>query len=352
MGKALLAYAEHSPSSSLWSFLDPFDVATRAAIVAVFVVACVVYALSKKLTSSYRQSRNTDANGSCLLQSLVEGINSFWLFYTSAMQQGPERIPFVSGRIIVAGWFFFCLVIISTYTANLAAFLTTNSFITDINSLDDLASQTETQYGTVRDSSIVEFLKTSLHPVHQRMYRFINASDDALVDTADEAIRRVKYQTKGNFIFIWDEPILEYAASHPPCKSHVIGKRFNTQTYALAMPKQMPYAKNFSLAILKMRESGFLDLLAVKWLKSGVCGTSRLSTKDTDVKHLRITDLQGVFVILAFAVGLSVVVSVLERLRRSMRQERNPPDTKSEKTTVTLNTDVRKHSLVYLATLH
>ena len=174
-----------------------------------------------------------------------QAMESFWLFYATAMQQGPDSIPFFAGKILVAGWFFFCLVILSTYTANLTAFLTANRFTTDINSINDLASQTEILYGTVRDSSIVDFLQTSTQSVHQRMYRFITTNDDTLVDNGEEAIRRVEHKTKGDYIFIWDEPFLGYVASNQPCKSQVIGKKFNAHAYGLDCRRKCLIRKTF-----------------------------------------------------------------------------------------------------------
>ena len=45
--------------------------------------------------------------------------------------------------LIVAGgvWWFFSLILISSYTANLAAFLTVDRMVAPINSADDLARQ-------------------------------------------------------------------------------------------------------------------------------------------------------------------------------------------------------------------
>jgi glutamate receptor, ionotropic, invertebrate len=40
-------------------------------------------------------------------------------------------------------WWFFSLILISSYTANLAAFLTVDRMVAPINSADDLAAQTE-----------------------------------------------------------------------------------------------------------------------------------------------------------------------------------------------------------------
>ena len=56
-------------------------------------------------------------------------------------------------------WWFFSLILISSYTANLAAFLTVDRMVAPINSADDLASQTEIEYGALDGGSTVQFLR-------------------------------------------------------------------------------------------------------------------------------------------------------------------------------------------------
>jgi len=65
----------------------------------------------------------------------------------------------LAGRIIGSSWWFFTLIIISSYTANLAAFLTIERMLTPIDSADDLAKQTEIKYGTVESGSTKDFFK-------------------------------------------------------------------------------------------------------------------------------------------------------------------------------------------------
>ena len=52
-------------------------------------------------------------------------------------------IIYTTLALIVAGgvWWFFSLILISSYTANLAAFLTVDRMVAPINSADDLARQ-------------------------------------------------------------------------------------------------------------------------------------------------------------------------------------------------------------------
>jgi hypothetical protein len=58
-------------------------------------------------------------------------------------------------------WWFFTLIVISSYTANLAAFLTVSRMQSPIESADDLAKQTEIKYGTVKGGSTESFFKVS-----------------------------------------------------------------------------------------------------------------------------------------------------------------------------------------------
>lgn len=65
----------------------------------------------------------------------------------------------LSTRIVGGIWWFFTLIIISSYTANLAAFLTVERMESPIDSADDLAKQTKIPYGVVEDGATMTFFK-------------------------------------------------------------------------------------------------------------------------------------------------------------------------------------------------
>lgn len=78
------------------------------------------------------------------------------------MQQTCDFSPrSLSGRIVGSVWWFFTLILISSYTANLAAYLTVERMVTPINSPEDLAAQTEVQYGTLYNGATWEFFRVS-----------------------------------------------------------------------------------------------------------------------------------------------------------------------------------------------
>lgn len=78
---------------------------------------------------------------------------------------GSELMPrALSTRIVGGIWWFFTLIVISSYTANLAAFLTVERMESPIDSADDLAKQTRIEYGAVRDGSTMTFFKVGDPP--------------------------------------------------------------------------------------------------------------------------------------------------------------------------------------------
>ena len=97
----------------------------------------------------------------------------------------------MSGRIVGSVWWFFTLIIISSYTANLAAFLTVERMQSPIESADDLAKQTEIQYGTIASGSTREFFRViilailhlfpgALHVIFKQKFNSTFFRNDAL----------------------------------------------------------------------------------------------------------------------------------------------------------------------------
>ena len=57
----------------------------------------------------------------------------------------------------------FILLMVSSYTANLAAFLTVDKMVTPIKSAEELANQEKVKYGTFGSGITLQFLKVTLN---------------------------------------------------------------------------------------------------------------------------------------------------------------------------------------------
>jgi ionotropic glutamate receptor len=58
-------------------------------------------------------------------------------------------------------WWFFTLIMVSSYTANLAAFLTVETLVTPFSNVKELSEQTEIKYGAKRGGATANFFKVS-----------------------------------------------------------------------------------------------------------------------------------------------------------------------------------------------
>lgn len=101
--------------------------------------------------------------------------NSFWFTIGTLMQQGSDLNPKATSTRLVGGiWWFFTLIIISSYTANLAAFLTVERMITPIANADDLADQTEISYGTLDSGSTMTFFRVRYVLIFLHLYLHVS----------------------------------------------------------------------------------------------------------------------------------------------------------------------------------
>ena len=92
---------------------------------------------------------------------------------TSLTPQGGGEAPKnLSGRLVAATWWLFGFIIIASYTANLAAFLTISSEEM-INSLDDLGRQFKVQYAPMKDSVTAKYFERMAF-IENRFYEYVN----------------------------------------------------------------------------------------------------------------------------------------------------------------------------------
>lgn len=93
-----------------------------------------------------------------------------WFCMTSLTPQGGGEAPKnLSGRLVAATWWLFGFIIIASYTANLAAFLTVSRLDTPIESLDDLSKQYRIQYAPVKNSPAYIYFERMAH-IEARFY--------------------------------------------------------------------------------------------------------------------------------------------------------------------------------------
>ncbi|KFM61479.1 Glutamate receptor 1, partial [Stegodyphus mimosarum] len=144
-----------SVPSSLFKFLTVLEANVWACILAAyFVTSFLMYLFDRLSPYSYynnKEKYKDDDEDEKRDFSLKE---SLWFCMTSLTPQGGGEAPRnLSGRLVAATWWLFGFIIIASYTANLAAFLTVSRLDSPIESLDDLAKQYKIKYAPQESTS-------------------------------------------------------------------------------------------------------------------------------------------------------------------------------------------------------
>uniref|UniRef100_A0A4W5QYW7 Glutamate receptor n=1 Tax=Hucho hucho TaxID=62062 RepID=A0A4W5QYW7_9TELE len=160
LGISILYRKPNGTNPGVFSFLNPLSPDIWMYILLAYLgVSCVLFVIAR--FSPYEWYNPHPCNpDSDVVENNFTLLNSFWFGVGALMQQGSELMPkALSTRIVGGIWWFFTLIIISSYTANLAAFLTVERMESPIDSADDLAKQTRIEYGVVEEGSTMTFFK-------------------------------------------------------------------------------------------------------------------------------------------------------------------------------------------------
>ncbi|XP_048452663.1 glutamate receptor ionotropic, kainate 2 [Rhincodon typus] len=240
-------------------------------------------------------------------------LNSFWFGVGALMQQGSELMPkALSTRIVGGIWWFFTLIIISSYTANLAAFLTVERMESPIDSADDLAKQTKIEYGAVGDGATVTFFKKSKISTYEKMWAFMSSRQQtALVKNNEEGIQRV---LTTDYALLMESTTIEFVTQRN-CNLTQIGGLIDSKAYGVGTPMGSPYREKITIAILQLQEEGKLHMMKEKWWRGNGCPEE----ESKEASALGVQNIGGIFIVLAAGLVLSIFVAVGEFLYKSKK---------------------------------
>ncbi|XP_060903710.1 glutamate receptor 3b isoform X4 [Labrus mixtus] len=325
LGISIMIKKPQKSKPGVFSFLDPLAYEIWMCIVFAYIGVSVVLFLVSRF-SPYEwnldeQDETKDPQTPPDPPNDFGIFNSLWFSLGAFMQQGCDISPrSLSGRIVGGVWWFFTLIIISSYTANLAAFLTVERMVSPIESAEDLAKQTEIAYGTLDAGSTKEFFRRSKIAVYEKMWSYMKSAEPSVfVKTTPDGVARVR-KSKGKFAFLLESTMNEYIEQRKPCDTMKVGGNLDSKGYGVATPKGSALRTPVNLAVLKLSEQGILDKLKNKWwYDKGECGTKDSGSKDK-TSALSLSNVAGVFYILVGGLGLAMMVALIEFCYKS-RQE-------------------------------
>uniref|UniRef100_A0A3B5LHL1 Glutamate receptor n=1 Tax=Xiphophorus couchianus TaxID=32473 RepID=A0A3B5LHL1_9TELE len=309
LGISIMIKKPTKSKPGVFSFLDPLAYEIWMCIVFAYIGVSVVLFLVSRFSPYEWQGEESDEEDETVPASASQNqnqnqqkdketpehindfgiFNSLWFSLGAFMQQGCDISPrSLSGRIVGGVWWFFTLIIISSYTANLAAFLTVERMVSPIESAEDLAKQTEIAYGTLEGGSTKDFFKRSKIAVFEKMWSYMRSADPSVfVKSTNEGVIRVR-KSKGKYAYLLESSMNEYIEQRKPCDTMKVGGNLDSKGYGVATPKASPLRNPVNLAVLKLNEQGLLDKLKNRWwYDKGECGIGGGDSKVRSPTSLR-----------------------------------------------------------------
>ncbi|MXQ89262.1 hypothetical protein E5288_WYG015845 [Bos mutus] len=313
LGISILYRKPNGTNPGVFSFLNPLSPDIwMYVLLACLGVSCVLFVIARFTPYEWYNPHpcNPDSD---VVENNFTLLNSFWFGVGALMQQGSELMPkALSTRIVGGIWWFFTLIIISSYTANLAAFLTVERMESPIDSADDLAKQTKIEYGAVRDGSTMTFFKKSKISTYEKMWAFMSSRQQtALVKNSDEGIHRV---LTTDYALLMESTSIEYVTQRN-CNLTQIGGLIDSKGYGVGTPIGSPYRDKITIAILQLQEEGKLHMMKEKWWRGNGCPEE----DNKEASALGVENIGGIFIVLAAGLVLSVFVAIGEFIYKSRK---------------------------------
>ncbi|XP_015124600.1 glutamate receptor ionotropic, kainate 2 [Diachasma alloeum] len=311
LGISILFAKSETKEPELWSFLRPFSVDVYIYLATAWVSVSLLFFLQARMAPEEWVADRPSNSEPEELENSFDLKNSLWLTTPSIVQAGSDILPRAdSTRLAASMWWFFILIMVSSWTANLTAFLTATKKDVSISSVTELAAQTKIKYGAIRGGSTAGFFKGSNTTIYKKMWAAMNeAKPSVFTEKNEEGVERVD-KGKRTYAFLMESTGIEYAIERN-CNLVKVGDLLDSKGYGIALPPNSPYRTLFSEGILKLQERGILRQLKNKWWLQG----SKNCTANQPLPssgRLTMVHVGGVYLVFIFGLFLAFLFAIFE----------------------------------------
>uniref|UniRef100_A0A8R1I205 PBPe domain-containing protein n=1 Tax=Caenorhabditis japonica TaxID=281687 RepID=A0A8R1I205_CAEJA len=300
--------------SPMQSFLQPLQSSLWSALfVSVLLVGLAIYCLDFKspFERFYQSDHGFDQEDLRPEFELWVGkdeddnVNfgeAMWFVWGVLLNSGvSEKTPrSCSARVLGIVWCGFCMIMVASYTANLAAFLVLDQPEKGLTGLRNPSANFS--FGTVLNSNVYQYFKR--HVELSSMFRKMEPHN---VHRASEAVHSLLNGTLD--AFIWDSTRLDFEAARH-CELRTRGSLFGRSAYGIGLQKNSPWTPHITSAILRMSESGVMENLDQKWIDRG--GPNCVVEAHKSPARLGLVNMKDIFILVSSGVALGMFLSFVE----------------------------------------
>eukprot|EP00092_Neocalanus_flemingeri_P003937 GFUD01004238.1.p1 GENE.GFUD01004238.1~~GFUD01004238.1.p1 ORF type:complete len:922 (+),score=208.49 GFUD01004238.1:310-3075(+) len=306
-GVGILYKKKIPPPPNPFSFLQPLSIEVWIYTTTAYLGVSIVLFLLARI-SPYEWE--DDGEGSATNQWTIS--NALWFGIGSFLCQGCDILPkTISTRTVAIMWWFFTLIMMSSYTANLAAFLTASKMSSPVNSAEDLSKQTKIKFGTYCCGSTNSFFRGSTIPTYQKLNAFMESAKPSVYTSGNSAgIDRVRKED-GLYAFFMEAAAIEYHIERK-CDLKQLGGLLDSKGYGIALPKDSPYTQAISQGVIRLIEKGVVTRLKKKWWEEQRGGGSCKSLGGGGGDQMSVAALAGLYMMLIGGMVIATMIAICE----------------------------------------
>ena len=288
----IIVRKESMADVDLLSYLKPFSLGLWMMLLAACVCAAILFCLLERQKNIALQHRSTASSVAM----------SMWYSIGTIMGYGADfHASTAAGRMVTVSLYLMSLVIVATYTANLASELTVSKSKNIISGIDDIKNGKIpfSRFGIRVGTASEELYLREISDGNRNFYPLTSRKD-----MYEKLLSRVIDAS------LMDTGIAEYVTNSVYCNLTLVGTDFDKSSFGIVIPKQWLYAQELDVNILLLREAGTLDELKRKWFQSAVCSAS--SEERTGI---RLETMSGLFLTFAIICVISLMFMIYEKRR-------------------------------------
>nr|WJJ63361.1 glutamate receptor ionotropic 3 [Pachyrhinus yasumatsui] len=307
--------AAQNEAENLYGFLGPLSTKVWFYIGVLYLFISFTMVLVARMSTEDWENPHPCEDNPSELENIWNLKNCCWLTLGSICTQGCDILPKgICTRLATASWWFFSLIITSSYTANLAAFLTMSRKDDSIDSVEELATQSKVKYGCMAGGSTQTFFSSSNDTLYQRMWNsMINEKPSVFEDSNAKGVERIQSTKNELYAFFMESTGIEYELERK-CDLKKIGNLLDSKSYGIGMPMNADYRHSINAAVLKLQETGKLNELKERWWKQKQEGEPCPSDQPVNTDALALANVGGIFIVLGVCIGIAFLIALLEFL--------------------------------------
>nr|WVD93703.1 ionotropic receptor 93a [Graphosoma rubrolineatum] len=295
-------------------FIQPFTPDTWQCIVAAVLIMTPLLNFVHRVSPFYEHYSQREKGG------YMKMMNCFWYLYGALLQQGGGIMPEAnSGRLVIGTWWLVVLVLVTTYSGNLVAFLTFPKMDKIISNVDQLMERRgEVTWGMPEDSTLHIILKST----DNDKLNDLSESAQLHPKVTQEIINQIR---KGEHVYIDRKSILLYIMKQElqttnQCSLSIGDEEFLAEQLAMVVSPSSPYLELINKQIYKMHQVGLIDKWMIDYLPTkDRCWSNTLSS-ESQTHTVNLDDMQGSFFLLFLGVALGFILIIGELLFKKWKK--------------------------------